>query len=134
MLTISKPLSSSQAQAYHRQEFANAQDNYYTEGERVRGQWHDQLAALWGLQGQVQEENFERLANGEHPITGEALVKHRAALHYVNGHGEQVKTMEHRAGWDATFSAPKSASITVRVGGDLRVRIAHRYSIYNASH
>ncbi len=30
--------------------------------------------------------------------------------------------MEHRAGWDATFSAPKSVSITALVGGDERVR------------
>jgi len=98
MLTISKPLSSSQAQAYHKQEFANAQDNYYTEGERVRGEWHGQLAAEWGLQGEVKEEHFQRLAKGEHPITGEALVKQRPAVHYVNGHGEKLKTMEHRAG------------------------------------
>src|SRR5437660_935389 len=129
MLTISKPLSSSQAQAYHKQEFANAQDNYYTEGERVRGEWHGQLAAQWGLQGEVKEEYFQRLANGEHPLTGEALVKHRSTLHYVNGQGEKVKTMEHRAGWDATFSAPKSVSITALVGGDERVRIAHRESV-----
>src|SRR5947199_1277778 len=129
MLTISKPLSSSQAQAYHKQEFANAQDNYYTEGERVRGEWHGQLAAEWGLQGEVKEEHFQRLAKGEHPITGEALVKQRPAVHYVNGHGEKVKTMEHRAGWDATFSAPKSVSLTALVGGDERVRIAHRESV-----
>ena len=30
MLTISKPLSAGQAQAYHKEEFANAQENYYT--------------------------------------------------------------------------------------------------------
>jgi hypothetical protein len=39
MLTISKPLSSGQAQAYHKEEFANARDNYYSEGDRVRGEW-----------------------------------------------------------------------------------------------
>src|SRR5437763_9992814 len=116
MLTISKPLSSSQAQAYHKQEFANAQDNYYTEGERVRGEWHGQLAAQWGLQGEVKEEHFHRLANGQHPISGEALVQHRAAHHSVDRHGEKTKAMEHRAGWDATFSAPKSVSITALVG------------------
>jgi conjugative relaxase-like TrwC/TraI family protein len=38
-------------------------------------------------------------------------------------------TMEHRAGWDATFSAPKSVSITALVGGDMRVREAHRESV-----
>jgi len=49
MLTISKPLSSGQAQAYHKEEFANARDNYYSEGDRVRGEWHGKLAEQWGL-------------------------------------------------------------------------------------
>ena len=40
--------------------------------------------------------------------------------------------MEHRAGWDATFSAPKSVSITALVGGDERVREAHRESVHVA--
>jgi len=37
--------------------------------------------------------------------------------------------MEHRAGWDATFSAPKSVSLTALVGGDDNVRMAHRDSV-----
>jgi len=37
--------------------------------------------------------------------------------------------MEHRAGWDATFSAPKSVSLTALVGGDEVVRQAHRDSV-----
>ena len=37
-----------------------------------------------------------------------------------------MKPVEHRAGWDATFSAPKSVSLTALVGGDERVRDAHR--------
>ena len=37
--------------------------------------------------------------------------------------------MAHRAGWDATFSAPKSVSLTALVGGDARVREAHRASV-----
>ena len=37
--------------------------------------------------------------------------------------------MEHRAGWDATFSAPKSVSLTALVGGDNRVREAHRLAV-----
>ena len=50
MLTISKPLSSGQAHSYHQREFSNSQDNYYTEGERVRGEWHGKLAEQWGLE------------------------------------------------------------------------------------
>src|ERR1019366_5031976 len=38
-------------------------------------------------------------------------------------------SVEHRAGWDATFSAPKSVSLTALVGGDDRVRVAHRESV-----
>src|SRR5947207_12122032 len=37
--------------------------------------------------------------------------------------------MEHRAAWDATFSAPKSVSLTALVGGDERVREAHREAV-----
>ena len=129
MLTISKPLSAGQAQAYHKEEFANAQGNYYSEGETIRGEWHGKLADEWGLRGDVQEEHFARLANGQHPMTGEQLVRYQAAREYANERGETVSTMEHRAGWDATFSAPKSVSLTALVGGDEKVREAHRESV-----
>ena len=129
MLTISKPLSAGQAQTYHKEEFASAQENYYSEGDHIRGEWHGKLAKDWGLQGEVREEQFGRLAHGQHPITGEQLVRYQTAREYVNGRGETVSTMEHRAGWDATFSAPKSVSLTALVGGDDRVREAHRESV-----
>jgi conjugative relaxase-like TrwC/TraI family protein len=129
MLTISKPLSSGQAASYHREEFANAKDNYYTEGDRVRGQWHGRLAEQWGLKGEVDAGQFKRLADGQHPLTGEQLVQFRAAHEYTEANGEKVRTMEHRAGWDATFAAPKSVSLTALVGGDERVTQAHRESV-----
>jgi len=129
MLTISKPLSAGQARAYHAEEFGNARDNYYTEGERIAGEWHGKLAEQWGLRGEVREENFQRLSEGQHPITGEQLVRYQTPREYTNEHGEKIKTMEHRAGWDATFSAPKSVSLTALVGGDERVREAHRESV-----
>ena len=129
MLTISTPLSASQARRYHREEFANGQANYYSECDIIRGQWHGKLAEQWGLQGEVREEQFSLLASGQHPTTGELLVRHNTPREYVNKRGEKVRTMEHRAGWDATFSAPKSASLTALVGGDVRVRQAHRESV-----
>ena len=129
MLTISKPLSAGQAQTYHKEEFANAEENYYSEGDRIRGEWHGKLAKEWGLEGEVREEHFGRLAHGRHPLTGEQLVRHQTAREYVNGRGETVSTMEHRAAWDATFSAPKSVSLTALVGGDDRAREAHRESV-----
>jgi conjugative relaxase-like TrwC/TraI family protein len=129
MLTISKPLSAGQAQTYHKEEFANAKENYYSEEDHIRGEWHGRLAQEWGLSGEVREEHFQRLANGQHPLTEEQLVRHQTAREYVNARGETVSTMEHRAAWDATFSAPKSVSLTALVGGDDRVRGAHRESV-----
>src|SRR2546427_2107373 len=128
MLTISNPLSASQAQAYHAEEFGNARENYYTQGDQIRGEWHGRLSDQWGLRGEVREEHFGRLSEGQHPILGEQLVRHQTAREYVNKHGQKVTPMEHRAGWDATFSAPKSVSLTALVGGDKRVREAHRES------
>lgn len=129
MLTISKPLSAGQARRYHAEEFQNARENYYTDRDHIRGMWHGQLALRWGLVGDVSGEHFQRLANGQHPITGEQLVRHQTSRHVRDAHGHVVTTMEHRAGWDATFSAPKSVSITALVGGDMRVREAHRESV-----
>src|SRR5262249_47181723 len=117
MLTISKPLSAGQARRYHAEEFQSARDNYYTEGERIAGTWHGRLAEKWGLTGEVQEEHFQRLADGQHPLTGDQLVRHQTARSSSHD-DERATTMEHRAGWDATFSAPKTVSLTALVGGD----------------
>ncbi len=129
MLTISKPLSAGQARRYHADEFQNARENYYTDGDQIRGTWHGRLAARWGLTGEVREEHFQRLADGQHPITGAQLVRHQTPRQTTNVRGDTITTMEHRAGWDATFSAPKSVSITALVGGDAGVRDAHRASV-----
>jgi conjugative relaxase-like TrwC/TraI family protein len=129
MLTISKPLSAGQVHRYHAEEFANASANYYTEADRIHGQWHGRLADDWGLSGAVDEHAFAQLAEGRHPTTGEELVRHQPSRTYVNERGRSITTREHRAGWDATFSAPKSVSLTALVGGDDRVREAHRESV-----
>jgi len=129
VLTISKPLSAGQAEAYHSEEFTSAEQAYYNQQGQVRGEWHGKLADEWGLKGEVSEEQFSRLANGQHPDTAEQLVRVRESFEYQNEKGETVRTMEHRAGWDATFSAPKSVSLTGLVGGDERVRQAHRESV-----
>lgn len=129
MLTISKPLSAGQARRYHAEEFSNTRSNYYSAGDRIVGHWHGRLASEWGLHGDVREDHFERLADGRHPLTDEQLVRHQTPRETVNAHGEKTTTMEHRAGWDATFSAPKSVSLTALVGGDRRVLEAHRESV-----
>jgi conjugative relaxase-like TrwC/TraI family protein len=56
-------------------------------------------------------------------------VRHQVSKTYEGKYGREVTSVEHRAGWDATFSAPKSVSLTALVGGDDRVREAHRESV-----
>src|SRR5450631_663370 len=129
MLTISKPLSAGQAQTYHQKEFTAKEQNYWSQGGVTAGEWQGRLATQFGLAGAVSAEDFAKLSQGQHPQTGEQLVRQRASYEYRDAHGKTIKTMEHRAGWDATFSAPKSVSLTALVGGDERVREAHRAAV-----
>lgn len=129
MLNISKPLSAGQAQTYHAKEFTAAEQNYWKQGDTIQGEWHGRLAEQFGLSGAVGAEEFARLSEGQHPETGNQLVLHRAVHEYRNADGKTVSPVEHRAGWDATFSAPKSISLTALVGGDDRVREAHREAV-----
>lgn len=129
MLNISKPLSASQAQTYHEKEFTVAEQNYWKQGDTIQGEWHGKLAETFELSGAVGAEEFARLSEGQHPQTGKQLVSYRVVHEYRNAQGEMVSPVEHRAGWDATFSAPKSISLTALVGGDDRVREAHREAV-----
>ena len=132
MLTISKPLTAGQAQTYHKKEFTSKEQSYWARGQEVQGEWQGRLAEKYGLAGSVGNEEFARLSNGQHPLTGEQLVRHRSSHQYEGADGKTITTAEHRAGWDATFSAPKSVSLTALVGGDVRVREAHRESVRTA--
>src|SRR5579859_3526504 len=129
MLTISKPLSAGQARTYHSKEFTAPEQNYWKQGETVQGEWHGKLAEKYGLVGAVGATEFARLTEGQHPHTEEQLVRHRTVQQYQAADGQIVAPVEHRAGWDATFSAPKSVSLTALVGGDDRVREAHREAV-----
>ena len=129
MLTISKPLSAGQAQTYHAKEFTSKEQNYWSQKGEIEGEWQGRLAEQFGLAGAVSAADFARLSQGQHPETGEQLVRLRASYEYESADGKAIRTMEHRAGWDATFAAPKSVSLTALVGGDHRVREAHRESV-----
>jgi conjugative relaxase-like TrwC/TraI family protein len=129
MLTISKPLSAGQARTYHEREFASEAQNYWSRDQQGHSEWQGKLAEQWGLQGEVGSEHFARLTEGQHPLTETQLVRHQVSRTYEGKNGKEVTSVEHRAGWDATFSAPKSVSLTALVGGDDRVREAHRESV-----
>ena len=132
MLTISKAISSAQAQTYHKLEYTSDAQSYYKQDETVKGEWQGKLAASLGLSGEVAPLEFSRLTEGKHPQTEAQMVRHREGKEYTNADGSVTKPVEHRAGWDATFSAPKSVSLTALVGGDERVTEAHRAAVTTA--
>ncbi|HEY1743851.1 MAG TPA: MobF family relaxase [Granulicella sp.] len=124
-----KALAAGQAQTYHQLDYTAPSQSYYKQGDAVRGEWQGQLASSLGLSGEVTAQEFSRLTEGQHPQTEAQMVRRREAVEYKNADGKTVKAVEHRAAWDATFSAPKSVSLTALVGGDDRVREAHSTAV-----
>ncbi|MCL2661280.1 MAG: relaxase domain-containing protein, partial [Acidobacteriaceae bacterium] len=132
MLSLSSALNAEQVKNYHKEEFAAETSRYYSQGNQALGQWQGQLAAEMGLSGAVTEGDFALLADGINPATGEQMVRHVGVKEYTSAAGKEVKSAEHSAGWDATFSAPKSVSLTALVGGDERLLEAHRAAVHTA--
>jgi conjugative relaxase-like TrwC/TraI family protein len=116
MLVMSKgALSVGKAETYYQEKYS--EDDYYSESHRVTGQWYGRGAETLGLSGAVSEEDFRAILRGTRPGSGEVLVS------------AAVGRDERRAGWDATFNAPKSVSIQALVGEDARLVQAHRHAV-----
>jgi conjugative relaxase-like TrwC/TraI family protein len=126
MLSISDPITASQAQEYHRAQYSNAQEAYYSQGDTVRGEWHGTLAKEWGLVGEVTKEQFVRLINGQHPLTGQQLVRQQPSRTYTDPNGKVITTCGSRACYDLTFSMDKTGAIAALPGGDSRLLHSHR--------
>src|ERR1700731_2004813 len=98
MLVMSRgALSARQAETYYQEKYT--QDDYYTEQRKVVGQWFGRGAETLGLANEVSPDDFRAVLYGQNPAAGEVLVPN------VKGSDDR------RAGWDATFNAPKSVSI-----------------------
>jgi conjugative relaxase-like TrwC/TraI family protein len=120
MLVMSKgALSAAQAETYYEEKYSR--DDYYTEKQRVIGRWFGKGAAELGLAGDIDTAHFRAALNGLDPRSGEIIV-----------HAAQREGEEKRAGWDATFNAPKSVSVQALVGDDSRLIGAHRHAVERA--
>jgi conjugative relaxase-like TrwC/TraI family protein len=118
MLVMSKGgISAGKAETYYQEKYT--QDDYYTEEQRITGQWFGKGADALGLHDDVTLETFRAVLNGRDPRTGEVLVP-------------PATTGKRRAAWDAVFNAPKSVSLQVLIGGDERLREAHRHAVQHA--
>lgn len=104
--------------------------DYYSEGQRTRGEWLGEGAQRLQLSGHVREADFLSLCESLHPKTGDPLTQ-RKASHLG---GPRASQTEHTAGsrrvfYDFTISAPKSVSIAALVAGDGRIIDAHTHAI-----
>ena len=124
MVDPSKPLAPAKVKEYYKTEYSAASNSYFSQSGSLQGHWHGQLAAEFGLSGIVDGEAFDRLADGQHPGSGHQLIAHRDT--HLTRDGKEVP---HRAGWDLTFNAPKTVSLTALVGNDERVTSAHRDAV-----
>jgi len=84
------------------------------------GVWWGRQAAELGLVGAVTEGALETLLTGGDPTSGSPLG--RVLVDRVKANGQVVRAV---AGFDATFSAPKSLSVWWALTGDDRLLEAH---------
>ena len=77
-----------------------AREDYYVEGGEPRGAWIGKGAAALGLSGKVSKAALRNLFDGISPDGSERLVQAQRC----------GSARERRAGFDLTFSAPKSVS------------------------
>jgi conjugative relaxase-like TrwC/TraI family protein len=124
VLKISKPLGAQKVNDYYKFEHTAADQAYYTESTQLIGEWHGRLAAQFELVGAVEEQAYQRLATGQHPSTGEQLIKHRPT-----GETTGQKHSEHVAAWDWTLAPHKSYSVTALVGGDGGLTEDHKKAV-----
>ena len=123
-------------------------NDYYAQGERVKGEWLGKGAESLGLSGEVRPEVFEALRVNLRPGTGERLTPRtketrrptlaEAAQAFRQKEGRSgtaqevanfrlsMKPVSNRvAFFDFQCSAQKSVSILAVLGGDKRLRTAH---------
>lgn len=119
MISMKALKSASSAGQYYGQA-----DDYYAgegsegaSGERQGSQYFGKGAEALGLTDGVNQEQLKALLEGRLP-NGEQLGRVREG-------GE----IEHKPGWDLTFSAPKSVSVLALVGGDKSLMDAHKESV-----
>jgi conjugative relaxase-like TrwC/TraI family protein len=99
-------------------------DDYYARGGEPPGRWAGAGAEHLSLHGPVTQAEFRAALNGLDPKTGDRLARHGG------------RTRDHAAGWDMTFSAPKSVSVLWALSDEpdrRAVERAHRSAVLTAT-
>lgn len=130
MISMSAIGSAGGAATYYTQEQAAIE--YYAD-EVAPSQWHGNGAEINGLSGSVSAKDLKDVLDGKVKEVSlddkgrETIKEVKLGRTVVNEKG--TKEVEHRAGWDMTFSAPKSVSIESEVFGNKDVQQAHKEAV-----
>jgi conjugative relaxase-like TrwC/TraI family protein len=102
--------------------------DYYDEGQRVAGEWFGLGAERLGLSGKVRADDFLRLCENQHPVSGDTLT---ARLNTTRTEGGD-DVANRRIFYDFTFSPPKSVSIAAFLAKDTRILESHGRAVRSA--
>lgn len=123
MLSVSAIKSAGGAADYY------GRDDYYVTGEADAPglTWGGKGATALGWKGEASPHEFRQVLDGSHP----ALTSRKPGAERSADVGAP-KDAKHRPGWDLTFSAPKSVSVMILIGGDTRLDAAHNRAVSRA--
>ncbi|HEY3913044.1 MAG TPA: MobF family relaxase [Verrucomicrobiae bacterium] len=113
MLRVIASRSARGAKEYFKQSLIR--EDYYSEGQEIRGDWHGMGAMKLGLSGAVTQEAFNALCDNKKPGFNERLT----SRNYDN----------RRVGYDFNFHCPKSVSVVYEFTKDERILNAFRVCV-----
>lgn len=107
MLSITPRYDASEVKRYHQ---ADLLDDEFNGGGPLKAQWFGKAKDLLGLPDFATKDDFDRLCDNLHPVTGERLTSRNRADRVV--------------AYDFTFNCPKSVSLLHTLSGDGRIKEA----------
>jgi conjugative relaxase-like TrwC/TraI family protein len=104
-------ISAAQAKGYYEKDDYYAQDSEQEPVASIAAsEWFGKAAEELGLKGGVKAETFQSLLEGQ-TLDGRSL------------HAKGINPEKHRAGYDCTFSAPKSYSVAALLGDERLIEL-----------
>lgn len=124
MLSVKTQCNLGNAEKYFQEHLQHG--DYYSQDNRVLGQWVGADAQRLGLSGTVRQDDFLMLCHNENPKTGGLLTQRlKTTRQEIGNDGQAHRVANRRIFYDFTFSPPKSVSIQALVANDERILVSH---------